>query len=321
MVIVDNSPVDGSDGFPDELVFEAQPGAAGGVELRRQLLDGLAEPTCQTNAEALSYYSMRATQALQFGWELDSDFVESHDWGVCVRFLHDEQAYYSVYVTADHMNRGHLSQWFVDHPDRAFVTSDRCSTMRSYLDYKERDYELMPIDDSPEYTAISMYYKNGRAERSGVRLMNHIDEALFILDQIGAPEIAKKAFCLHPILQMEPDRLPEVSRDIGGGIDQRAVAFAAEYAEVANGYLSSHPKREELMPLGTSDVVKQMLIADKVQNRKDFELYHACSHPRAERLAEYFGEWLAALRVTESSYQRLVADIERKTQFHGVKET
>ncbi len=31
--------------------------------------------------------------------------------------------------------------------------------------------------------------------------MNHIDEGLFILKKIGASELAKRAYAIHPILQ------------------------------------------------------------------------------------------------------------------------
>lgn len=48
--------------------------------------------------------------------------------------------------------------------------------------------------------------------------------------------------------------------------------------------------------------VNDMLIADKVQNRKDFELFHSSTHDKRDRLAAYFAEWLAALEVSEDIY-------------------
>jgi hypothetical protein len=47
-----------------------------------------------------------------------------------------------------------------------------------------------------------------------------------------------------------------------------------------------------------------MLIADKVQNRKDFELYHEATHPRSKELAMYFRLWLEKLGVSEENYQQ-----------------
>jgi hypothetical protein len=53
-----------------------------------------------------------------------------------------------------------------------------------------------------------------------------------------------------------------------------------------------------------------MLIADKVQNRKDFERYHRDTHPRARDLDHYFRNWLIALRVTETRYHELARRID-----------
>ncbi len=39
------------------------------------------------------------------------------------------------------------------------------------------------------------------SDATGVHLMNHIDEGLFILKKIGASELAKRAYAIHPILQ------------------------------------------------------------------------------------------------------------------------
>ena len=44
-------------------------------------------------------------------------------------------------------------------------------------------------------------------------------------------------------------------------------------------------------------------IADKIQNRKDFELYHELTHPRSKELIQYFKNWLEKLGVSEEAYQ------------------
>ncbi|MGK0389502.1 MAG: hypothetical protein ACI94Y_002242 [Maribacter sp.] len=43
--------------------------------------------------------------------------------------------------------------------------------------------------------------------------------------------------------------------------------------------------------------VKQMLIADKVQNYKDFMLYHYKLHTRSDELYEYFQNWSKLLGI------------------------
>lgn len=43
--------------------------------------------------------------------------------------------------------------------------------------------------------------------------------------------------------------------------------------------------------------VNVMLCADKIQNYKDFLLYHKNTHPRAKELDEYFNNWFKALKI------------------------
>ena len=53
--------------------------------------------------------------------------------------------------------------------------------------------------------------------------------------------------------------------------------------------------------------VNAMLVADKVQNRKDFIAHHRATHPRSAELDCYFALWLERLGVTEARYAELVA--------------
>ena len=54
----------------------------------------------------------------------------------------------------------------------------------------------------PEYGWIEAEYGNKTTRRTGVHLMNHIDEGLFVLAAIGASDDAKRAFAIHPLLQV-----------------------------------------------------------------------------------------------------------------------
>jgi len=123
--------------------------------------------------------------------------------------------------------------------------------------------------------------------------MNHIDEGLAILNWIGASENAKKAYCLHPIYQGDADLLKNFNKY---DIDSEVMLLVMEYRSVANEYLSmnfvDYPSEIRLSPLKD---VNDILIADKIQNYKDFELYHKGKHKRSRELDDYFKNWIIRL--------------------------
>ena len=144
--------------------------------------------------------------------------------------------------------------------------------------------------------------------------MQHINEGLLVLNAIHATLPARQAYCLHAIVQGDNElstAFEPTSVLYHYPISLYAVALAIEYRWVANSYLSQRTIQSldeiQLSPLAE---VQQMLVADKVQNRKDFERYHRDSHPRAQALDTYFRNWLAILGITESRYQELVHHID-----------
>lgn len=154
-----------------------------------------------------------------------------------------------------------------------------------------------------EYQLISEHYGDRCAERSGVRLMQHIDEGLEILDELGAADYVKAAFCLHPLLQ-SPEAYKENIFWLAGDTMIGVSAFntALEYRRKANAYLCTpatdgwevFPDVHEAVGVLLQDM-RQMLLADKRQNQKDFLLYHQGTHPRSEQLTRYFENWLEYL--------------------------
>lgn len=157
--------------------------------------------------------------------------------------------------------------------------------------------------------------------------MRHIDEGVYVLrcttndaphhlalwdsqDQqhhhSPATTPAVLGYILHPLVQ-EDTTLSNNFRDIvskGQRINTEALLLAMEYRGRANAYLSTHDPAHNRPDPGPLSEVRAMLIADKVQNRKDFEIYHEGTHPRSDRLAQYFKEWLGVLNVDEHWYQK-----------------
>lgn len=146
--------------------------------------------------------------------------------------------------------------------------------------------------ESKAYQLIKSYYKDKTAKRSGVPLMNHIDEGIEILKSISADDVTIDAYCLHPILQSDEAFNSNYEMDFSG-ISTSSLILAIEYRRVANSYLSKD-KIESFVGF-TNDRIKQMLYADKVQNEKDFKLYHEGTHERSGELRQYFDNWLNIL--------------------------
>jgi len=151
-----------------------------------------------------------------------------------------------------------------------------------------------------EYYIIEEFYGKQTAKRSRVPLINHINEGLRILDMIGASQLAKKAYCLHPIFQSDEALLANHDKY---QVEPSVLLRVMEYRSVANEYLSirqvSHIDDIRLSPLKD---VNDMLFADKVQNFKDFEIYHEATHARSKELKGYFLNWLARLGITQEKF-------------------
>jgi hypothetical protein len=159
----------------------------------------------------------------------------------------------------------------------------------------------MDITRTTEYLAVSKFYKGKYAERSGLPYMNHINEGLLILDEIGASGDAKRAFCIHPMCQANEDL---ANFNPVNAWTLRSMINAIEYRNIANQFLSFH-YGQRLPVVSPLNDVNDMLIADKVQNFKDFEDHHEGIHPKSDDLKNYFEQWLFTLGYTRKTYDRL----------------
>lgn len=169
-------------------------------------------------------------------------------------------------------------------------------------------YSDNSIKVSSEYLIIKAFYGDRTARRSGVPLMNHIEEGISILRAFNAPDHVVGAFCLHPILQNKVDvsdmpkhsaRLAETYSLFANHILPKHVTLGGpEDAPFINSY---EKFADSMFRLQSQEGVMSvncalMLYADKIQNQKDFYRYHYHSHPKREVLEFYFRCWIQFLK-------------------------
>jgi hypothetical protein len=189
------------------------------------------------------------------------------------------------------------------------------------------------VKQSRYYQEVADFYRGRTAERSGVPLIQHIDEGLTIIDRAGGSVGTMQAYCLHPLFQSDQvlasSGVALINKWHSTGFPSANVMMLVmEYRQQANAWLSDKVTLEEVRdwiptpgpqpdpgyrPLikgkptpGPLGEVRMMLIGDKVQNRKDFMRYHFDTHPRSKELDHYFMLWLKALGVSREQYNRLV---------------
>ncbi len=155
------------------------------------------------------------------------------------------------------------------------------------------------------YSKIKDFYGDQVAKRSQVPLINHIEEGLRILDYLGSSDVVKDAYCLHPILQSDEAFLKNKEQDFSG-IPTESIILAMEYRRVANSYLSKD-KVEDFVGFSCEEV-KQMLVADKTQNYKDFMLFHYGKHERSSELYEYFHNWFKLLDIKYDEFEAILCN-------------
>lgn len=166
------------------------------------------------------------------------------------------------------------------------------------------------MSEDPYYKRISDFYKDKHAKRSGVAYIDHIDQGTILADHLGYSLAVKQAFCLHPMFQADQALEWAYKQDWIYEIDPYVMMLTIEYRKTANGYVWANRSLKQKDPadltLSPIPAVNEMLVMDKVQNRKDFELYHLDSHEQSEQLHQYFKTWTEALGVADQ-YEELKA--------------
>ncbi len=276
--------------------------------------------------EAMHYFGNREQQMRPHGfvWRVEKtrECLEGGKPWAAVTVYTDRSTgrdYQSLFVYEHFQHQGRYKNYVAqarrEKDFQPIVTMTDCGieTYLSGIGLKEgTDYRVLRgITDTPEYHKISAYYGDEKAKRSGVYLMEHIDQGLYILKRIGASDEAMRAFCLHPLYQADADLQVHFQADLTG-ISARVIILAMEYRNIANGYLSSRTIRSlDDIRLSPLPEVNQMLIADKIQNFKDFALFHRGTHARHVELESYFIDWLKKLDVNPRVMTEIFEDLSR----------
>jgi hypothetical protein len=281
------------------------------------------------------YYRNRAKQILFRGWDWDGN-ITYHEWGcetrITFRFTKDEAA--SAIVYQDYKGRGIYKNW-VKSLDVPLVYFYECNEVSSFVSVKKDekffniakgsvkiaqnatifnrnyDYEYYGNGFISDDTYIALdiayyFYLNKNAKRSGLPYIFHIWEGIRILQELGADEKTIAAWCIHPLVQSDEDFDREMNSHclISNFVSGQVLFLALEYRHWANSHLSHMPSK--IPSFGHRDEIRKMLIADKVQNRKDFEKHlKGREDVKSFTLDSYYKEWFKALGIFESQYTEL----------------
>lgn len=269
--------------------------------------------------EAVQYFATRARQMLSFGY-VWTEAIETHEFGYVTYFNYEGKTVAGITQNSTSAVTCYEAMNFVEDSDTKYFIDFGGQIGQAGIGKKF--YTMPGYEHVAQYKAVTKFYGNDRAERSGVLKMNHIDEAITIIKRASDLMTeyqsdtdvghAITSFCLHPMFQADADLL-KISDErvfLGDVCDPIDLVYVMEYRSVANEYLS-HRTVDDFSNIRLSPIkeVNLMLIGDKVQNYKDFVTYHQATHPRARELSFYFQNWLDRLGVNAGLYHKLIKHI------------
>ncbi len=268
-----------------------------------------------TRDAAASYLRERARQTLIDGFRPRSGELEllveaGVEWGV--RLLargRDGRTYQSIYIYASARGQDHCTRALRAN-GLPVLTTPGCQLEPDLVAKDLPHVVAARVTGTREYLAIEAHYGERTARRSGVPLIHHIEEGLVILERIGGSPDAMRAYCLHPLVQDDAALAAGIDSLAAHTDSLRVLALAMEYRNIANATLSGHAITSAAIPLSPLDEVNQMLVADKVQNRRDFIRHHRDSHARTTELDRYFARWLERLGIAEARYGELAGELD-----------
>lgn len=277
-------------------------------------------PNCDNYNDTLEYYKNRAIQLLKFQYRFDKYsrlIINGVEIGAIAYFIALEKTYISFYIYPNYRGNNNYMKAYdkyvrLSYNNLEILTSDDCNLER-FLIHKKLSYVIVNLNDNQCYNIISQYYESKKANRSNVYLMNHIDEGYAIMKRLGCSQSAIDAYCLHPIFQANEDLFNLYYKDLFNlyNINPLVLILVMEYRNIAGAYLS-HRKINSIEDIELSPIydVNNMLIADKIQNYKDFEIYHKDTHIRSKELETYFHNWLQRLDISLDQYIRISKNLK-----------
>ena len=257
----------------------------------------------ETIGEAQEYLKYRYKQLLKFGVTVREE-IQCEDSIVTLFDCPWGDFYGSVYVLKQFRGK----QVFIKRLQQfqiAIITLKECN-ISSYL--KKIKCNYIELEHSESYKLVQEIYRDSRTERSKVPFIYHIDEGGFILEKEGASDIVKDAYYLHPLLQSEEEFNKNKSLAFTG-INIESLLLAVEYRRVANSYLSNMDVSDFVG--FTNNEIRLMLLADKIQNYKDFLLYHKGTHFKSGILEEYFLNWFNLLEISLEEVNIFIEELSK----------
>lgn len=228
-------------------------------------------------------------------------YTKVHEQGVIGVCRYLNACYYSFYLNPSLRHSGNYKR-VVSQFDCPIITSSNCDLER-YLLANNIEHVCLGKRLPREYDIISDHYQDIKANRSGISYINHIQEGLTVLTHRSnsIDSDVSKAFCLHPIFQAPSFfNLKTRSKIEHLQLDPVIVCLAMEYKEIANAHLVKN--HGQPIRLSTCWEVNEMLVADKIQNYKDFQDTYKGTQEEYAIRDEYFKAWLDVLGVTWPEY-------------------
>ena len=275
-------------------------------------------PNCTNYTDTLDYINNSAIKFLKFGISTSYKTYEYNNIAVISIFkASDGSDLVGIYLYSQYRNKGLYKEIWTDIGCPVIVTFEECNLV-PYL--KHHNIKYVCYKHNEVYNIMAKYYGDKITKRSGLHLMNHIDDGLAILEAMNASQDTKDAFVIHPMLQAD-EALFENRNNAGllYYIKPKVLLLAMEYRKTAMHFLPKHMLIENIHPIkSVLNEVNLMLIADKIQNQKDFNIYHKGTHENSKNLEDYYEMWLVVLH-DSFLVQKFDANLNKEINYNTLK--